>query len=139
MYIGPRFIIQIRYAQVLSAIFVTFTYSSGLPMLYFITFLSLAVTYWTDKILVLRYFRKTEGISKDISHQFVKILPLCLILHFLFGLVIFSSPNLLKTEAIGSYPGNNTQYYNSKRIGQHHIVIFSAVSLCVLILIIFEW
>jgi hypothetical protein len=43
LYLGPEFILQIRYAQVLSTIFVTLTYSSGLPVLYALNFVILFV------------------------------------------------------------------------------------------------
>ena len=84
------------------------TYSSGLPMLYFISFISFFITYWTDKCLVLRYFRKTEGLNKDLSKTVINWLPLSLVLHGMFGITIFSYPNILKSEALSSYIGNDS-------------------------------
>jgi hypothetical protein len=108
LYTGPKFLLHIRYAQILSTIFVTMTYSSGLPMLYFISFISFLVTYWTDKFLVLRYFSKTEGLNKDLSKAVVSWLPLSLVLHSIFGTMIFSYPNVLKTESLSGYIGNDS-------------------------------
>lgn len=58
LYTGPEFILQLRYSQILSQIFITLTFSPGLPILYLITFMSFIISYWVDKILILRYFKK---------------------------------------------------------------------------------
>ena len=58
LYTGPEFILQLRYAQILSQIFITMTFSSGIPILYLITLISFIISYWVDKFLMLRYFRK---------------------------------------------------------------------------------
>ena len=34
LYTGPKFILEVRYAQVLASIFLTITFSSGIPGLY---------------------------------------------------------------------------------------------------------
>lgn len=58
LYTGPEFILQLRYSQILAQIFITITFSSGLPILYSITFVSLFISFWVDKFLMLRFFRK---------------------------------------------------------------------------------
>ena len=58
LYTGPEFILQLRYAQILSQIFITMTFSSGIPILYLITLIRFIISYWVDKFLMLRYFRK---------------------------------------------------------------------------------
>lgn len=63
LYTGPEFILQVRFAQFLSIIFVTMTYSSGLPILYLMSVLSMVCTYWIDKILLLKFYRLTDGFT----------------------------------------------------------------------------
>lgn len=43
LYTGPEFVLEIRYAQILFTIFVTFTFSSGIPSLYIFNFFVIAV------------------------------------------------------------------------------------------------
>lgn len=43
LYTGPEFILHVRYAQVLSTIFVTLSYSAGMPALYLLNFFILFV------------------------------------------------------------------------------------------------
>ena len=69
-------------------------------MLYFIAFLSFGVTYWTDKYLVLRFYRITEGFSAEQNMKFIKWLPFALVLHSLFGIMMFSYPSLLHSARI---------------------------------------
>lgn len=140
MYTGPEYILQLRFAQVIALIFVTFTYSSGMPALYWITFVSLVITYWTDKILVTRYFRKENGFTADLSRNVVNILPWALIVHIPFGYLMISEPNILQSNTISGSPSGMTgnQYFGSSRISQLHTIIFILGSCLIILLLIFE-
>jgi len=74
------------------------TYSSGMPGLYLVTSISLFVTYWIDKVLLLRYFRLTKGYTKNLNMTAAKLLPYAGIIHFFYGFIIFSYPNILSSE-----------------------------------------
>ena len=102
----------------IALIFVTMTYSSGMPALYWITFVSLVITYWTDKILVTRYFRKDNGFTADLSRNVVNILRWAMIVHIPFGYLMISEPNLLESSTFASAPSSplNNQYFGSYRI-----------------------
>ena len=47
----PEFNFGTRYASIVSNIWITFTYSAGIPLLYIIQFVNLIITYWVDKFL----------------------------------------------------------------------------------------
>jgi hypothetical protein len=51
LYMGPQFAIDIRYSEILTTIFVSLIYSSGMPALYLSVLLYLFLTYWIDKYL----------------------------------------------------------------------------------------
>ena len=55
LYTGDEFFIDYRYSQILTIIFICFMYSSGMPILYFITVIHLIVIYWIDKYLIFRF------------------------------------------------------------------------------------
>jgi len=38
LYMGPEFLIEVRYSQIMTFFFITLIYSSGMPCLYFIAF-----------------------------------------------------------------------------------------------------
>ena len=98
LYTGPEFILQLRYAQILSQIFITMTFSSGIPILYLITLISFIISYWVDKFLMLRYFRKQNYFTSDLSGTVVKILPWAVYCHIVMGFFMFSYPEILKSK-----------------------------------------
>ena len=124
LYTGPEFILQLRLAQVLSMMFVTMTYSSVLPILYLVSFLSLLITYWTDKFLILRYFRSQNQFTGDLSKKVVEIIPLAAVSHFIFGLQMFSNKSILHSEDINGFPP--------------HIRVYRIAFIVVISIIIFE-
>ena len=105
MYTGPEFILHVRYAQVLSTIFVTFTFSSGMPVLYLLNFGILFIQFWVDKCLIFNYYRKSAFFSRYLSESIVNLLPYAIVMHMLFGLVIFSAPYILSTGFISKWFG----------------------------------
>ena len=114
------------------------TYSSGMPILYLIATVSLFFMYWIDKILIVRYFRMTSDYTKWISRNVVRILPYAVVCHCVFGMTMFSYPFILKSQLVDGWFGNSTQYFNPKRLGQEHLVVFFIGSLFVIFVIIFE-
>ncbi len=65
-------------------IFVTFTYSSGMPALY-----------WTDKILMTRYFRNENKFTADLSINVVNMLPWAMIVQIQFCYLMFAEPIIM--------------------------------------------
>jgi hypothetical protein len=51
MHSGEEFLIDSRYAGVLTTIFLVMMYSPGMPMMYLIGFGYFLITYWSDKIM----------------------------------------------------------------------------------------
>lgn len=47
---GSDFLLEFRYASILTNIYMIFMYSSGLPLLYIVAFVSFFIMYWFDKL-----------------------------------------------------------------------------------------
>jgi hypothetical protein len=47
---GSDFLIDIRYAQILTITIITMTFSSGMPILYLAALVNMLILYWFDKI-----------------------------------------------------------------------------------------
>lgn len=56
LYTGPKFNMHVRLAQILSTVLIVLTYSSSIPVLYFIAFLTFLIMYWVDKYLIFTYY-----------------------------------------------------------------------------------
>lgn len=111
LYTGPYFILQVRYAQVLFTIFVTITFSSGMPVLYIVNFFVLLVQFWVDKFLVFNYYRKTVDYTKQLSHSVVALLPVAIFFHFVFATYVYGFPLILRSGSIGTWVGLKEQYH----------------------------
>ena len=77
MYMGDEFMIEVRYAQFLSAFLVTMLFSSGIPGLYLVMFLKLFLIYWVDKfsckqLSLISYSPNDARNSTEIWHRDVK-------------------------------------------------------------------
>jgi hypothetical protein len=127
LYTGPNFILEVRYAQVLFTIFVTITFSSGMPLLYFVNFFVLFIQFWVDKFLVFNYYKKTIDYTKQLSASVVTLLPLAIFLHFIFATYAFGYPVLLRSHSIGTWFGINEKYHSQARLSQMHMVIYSCL------------
>lgn len=51
VYTGPEFLIEVRYSQIISSVFILMIYSSGIPALYIVGCLQFFLMYWVDKFL----------------------------------------------------------------------------------------
>ena len=51
LYMGPEFLMEVRYSQIMTFFFITLMYSSGIPVLYIISMLQFFFMYWIDKFL----------------------------------------------------------------------------------------
>jgi hypothetical protein len=140
LYTGPEYILELRFAQVMALIFVTMTYSSGMPLLHLITFLSLAITYWTDKILVARYFRKENGFTSDLSRNVVNMLYWAVVIHIPIGYLMLTEPNILQSNRPKGSPEGlaSHQYFGTSRISQMHSIVYILGSGLVILLLMAE-
>ena len=93
LYTGPEFQLQIRTAQLMSLIFVTMTFSGGCPGMYIVSFICILGAYWTDKILLLRYYRLMDHKYKQyLSAAVVNMLPWCVVFHLVMSTWMLSYP-----------------------------------------------
>ena len=138
LYTGPEFILHVRYAQVLSTIFVTLTYSSGIPGLYALNFVILFVQYWVDKWLVFNYYKKTPYFTAQLSKSVVDLLPWGVLLHALFGYIIYSYPYIFRSSEVEWFGTERFQYFTPKRFGQVHIIAFFIITCIILLIFLFE-
>lgn len=51
VYMGPEFLVEVRYSQIMTFYMIAMIYSSGMPVLYIISFFQFFVMYWFDKFL----------------------------------------------------------------------------------------
>ncbi len=88
------FILEEGYAVLLSSIFVSFTFGTGLPILYLFLLGIFIVYFWMDKIICLRFAGKPPQYDESLILKIIKIIPAALIIHMLFGIFTFSETTI---------------------------------------------
>jgi hypothetical protein len=100
LYLGPNFDIGTRYSQILVTIFVVLIYSPGMPILYVCCFLFMFITYWVDKILLLRFYRKPPNIDLFVAELFDIMILFGMILHFAFAIWMYGNKGILYSAPV---------------------------------------
>lgn len=88
---GPEFLIEIRYSQIMTFYFITMIYSAGMPALYFISFFQFVIMYWVDKFLFLNLYRTPPRYGIELSEKSRDIMQIATFVHMAFGFYMFSN------------------------------------------------
>jgi hypothetical protein len=91
--LGPRFAVSVRFATIFNTVAVSLVCSSGMPVLMPLACLSVGVSYWVDKIMLLRVYHQPPRHSHDSSdsrlahaRQYFEMTPLIVGAHFAFAM-----------------------------------------------------
>lgn len=86
---------EIKYSNMVAVIYIVMFYGSGIPILYFIAAVYFLVTYWVEKILLLRYYRKPKIQDESLALNMILWFKYALILHLIGGLLMLSNTEIL--------------------------------------------
>jgi len=98
IYTNPDFNLALRFAQTLNVIFMIVMYSPGLPFLNFVGAGYCFVSFWVDKIALLRYATKPPQYDEGLVKSGLKILPYAALLHVMLGLWTFANQRILPSD-----------------------------------------
>lgn len=100
LYHGPEFHLAERYSQTAMTIWVAFSYSAGIPLLPLLAAFFFIVTYWVDKVLFVRFYRKPPHYDASIARAAMALLPWAIVAHFTIGLWMLSSPGVFVSDNV---------------------------------------
>jgi hypothetical protein len=72
-------------------------YGGGVPLLYPMAAMGFLLQYFTDKAMLLNFYRKPVALGADMAFLTIKVLPLSVLAHLFFTVWMLSTPNLLPT------------------------------------------
>ncbi|KAG7402115.1 hypothetical protein PHYBOEH_005678 [Phytophthora boehmeriae] len=98
LYRGPKFDLAARYAQSLTTVFITYSFSAGMPLLHFIGLAAMVMTYWADKFTFLRIGRSPPLYDNKVAMAAGSLLPYAVLLHCLVALWMFSNDRIFESE-----------------------------------------
>jgi hypothetical protein len=81
LYIGPEFLIEFRYSQILTITFICLFYSAGIPFLFISSFVNIFFLYWLDKICLLRLYRLPKNLDKKLHSVVRQSIFIAILLH----------------------------------------------------------
>jgi hypothetical protein len=90
---------EFRFSQVMSQVWVTMMYSSGIPILYLVSTISFFLTYQVDKYLFIRFYKNPPQYTMAMAKQTVGIMRYSLILHFIVGFCMLSNSQILTSNS----------------------------------------
>lgn len=81
-------------------------FSSGLPLLYPVAFISFFVTYWFDKMMsklifdlkklvVLKFYRTPQSLPLEFSEMLILVIQYSAIPHCIIGYLMYNNSNIL--------------------------------------------
>lgn len=78
----------------MALIFVTFIYCGGMPTLLAFLLIFLIVTYWVDKIMILRFYKLPPKFSAEIHMRVMAIVPWAIFMHMAFSMWFYGAPDI---------------------------------------------
>ncbi len=73
-------------------------YSSGLPLLYLITFLFLSVQYFLDKYYMLKVYRRPPSLDDRMDRVARKSLYFLIFIHIIFSIFIYGNSDIFEDD-----------------------------------------
>ena len=98
LYLGPQFLLPLRFAQIVVTICFTLTYSAGIPLLYFTASVSCLAAFLVDKFFLLKFYRRPPQYDNSIVVFVCRGMKYAIILHTFFAMLIFSDPVLFPVD-----------------------------------------
>lgn len=88
---GEEFSISKNYSMMYLVTWATMTYSSAMPVLYLFGFLYFFTSYYIERFLIFKYYRKSKVFNEQIPINTSYLFRWALVFHCLFSFMLFSN------------------------------------------------
>lgn len=99
-FLGSEFNISPRLAEINSMVFLCYMYSGGIPLLAVICFFAVVVIYWTDKVLLFRYYRKPPYMESNYYLSSIIWLHIIVICHCIVTLLMYGCSEIFPRDEV---------------------------------------
>lgn len=79
-------------------VFIVMTFSAAMPIMYVAALMLWICMYWSDKILFLRHYRTPPKYGIELASRCLKLLEWSIPVHFLFGLIMMTNPEIFSSD-----------------------------------------
>lgn len=99
LYEGPDFACETTLSRMMSMTWTLVVFSSGMPILYALGFIFYLLTYLTNKLLIMKYFKRTDSIlSREIPLTSVNMMRYAIVIKMFAGLYMLNNPSIIHTR-----------------------------------------
>lgn len=106
LYTNPEFDIKVKYAQLLTTIFVTLIYGSGLPLLYFLASVFMMLQFWADKYNLLWGARRPPAYDTKMAKEAIDSMFYAIPLHCVLAILMFGQVCVFPSQDLGGDLGS---------------------------------
>eukprot|EP00931_Biecheleriopsis_adriatica_P101809 TRINITY_DN76888_c0_g1_i1.p1 TRINITY_DN76888_c0_g1~~TRINITY_DN76888_c0_g1_i1.p1 ORF type:complete len:1029 (-),score=182.71 TRINITY_DN76888_c0_g1_i1:101-3187(-) len=106
LYTNPEFDIKKKYAQVLTTVFVTLTYSSGLPLLNLFAAVFFFGMYWADKFDLLWGSKRPPNYDTMMAKECAEFMLYAVPLHCVFAVLMYGQTCVFPSHPLGGDLGD---------------------------------
>lgn len=131
---------DLKYASMLTVVYVTMLYGSGIPILYVVAAAFFFTSYWVDKFLLFHYFRRPLMMDKFLAVNTLKWFKYALVFHIIGGMLMFSNSAILpiketlSTNLYGKHFSAYATNFNFGTVTSVLMGIYIAVFVCLIAL-----
>jgi len=139
MYSGRQIEYDNRLSVLIAMIWVVMMFSAAIPVLYLAGALLCFFTYWTDKFLLLKFYRSPPRHGSNLAHRARSIIEWSLLIHLFTGMYMLSNPDIFVGEGEDNKPTGFFEVLSefitvgiqaltgveSKRFRQAHIIFYA--------------
>lgn len=123
MFVGPTFDMATRLGYVLNTCACTLVFSSGLPILIPCAMLSFFISYWVDKYMILRFYKKPPQMKSTTIIRAIATLPFVILLHFIISFLTLGDSTVLVSEKVFNWEASVPK--DDVFLGQETLLLFA--------------
>lgn len=97
---GYNFALAIRYPEMMNTLFTTLLYCAGMPYLLPMAAGSFLLSYWIDKVLLLRFYEKPPSYDENLARHAMSWMPYALLMHLGTAFWMFGEDTITKSLVI---------------------------------------
>jgi len=101
LYTNPDFVVHARYAQIMTTVYCTMLYSSGMPLLYLLAAAFMFMTYWADKMRLVWGSKRPPLYDSELPKMVSQLLLYAAFAHCLFAIPMLGQPCSVPSAKLG--------------------------------------
>lgn len=82
-------------------------YSSGMPILYVVGFLTFSFAYLFQKCYIIKYHRKTTAFDQELAFDTIQFFRIAVVIHLAMSAIMLTNKNILSVQDLGYLDGVN--------------------------------